>query len=112
MSTREATPIYHSFTNNHARFTFGERKICSAISRSQNCNDCSSIDHVLSVLNSFMKNIKLTFEEEKDKSTVFFDVLILTNDSYIETKVYRKLTHHDVYLHWNSLSPNSRKEEP
>ena len=51
------------------------------------------------------------FEEEKDKSTVFFDVLILTNNSYIETKVYRKLTHHDVYLHWNSFSPNSWKEE-
>ena len=51
----------------------------------------SSIDYVLSVLNSSVhKNIKFTFEEEKDNKISFLDVLILTNNDSIETTVYRK----------------------
>ena len=69
----------------------------------------SSIDDVLSVLNSFHKNIKFSFEEEKDNKISFLDVLYLRNGSSIETTVYRKFTHNDVYLHWNSFSPNSGK---
>ena len=69
----------------------------------------SSINYVLSVLNSFHKNIKFTFEEEKDHKISFLDVLILRNGNSIETTVYRKLTHNDVYSHWNSFSPNGWK---
>ena len=69
----------------------------------------SSIDYVLSVLSSFHKSIKFTFEEDKDNKILFLDVLILRNGSSIETTVYRKFTHNDVYLHWNSFSPNSGK---
>ena len=47
----------------------------------------SSIDYVLSVLNSFHKNIKFTFEEEKNGS----------------------FTHNDVNLHRDSFSRNSWK---
>ena len=49
------------------------------------------------------------FEEEKDNRISFLDVLILRNGSSIETTVCRKLTHNDVYLHWDSFSPNSWK---
>ena len=69
----------------------------------------SPIDDVLSVLNSFHKNIKFSFEEEKDNKISFLDVLYLRNGSSIETTVYRKFTHNDVYLNWNSFSPNSGK---
>ena len=69
----------------------------------------SSINYVLPVLNFFHKNIKFTFEEEKDNKISFLDVLILRNCNSIETRVYRKFTHNDVYLHWNSISPNSCK---
>ena len=70
----------------------------------------SSIDYVLSVLNSFHKNIKFSFEEEKDDKISFLDVLILRNGSTIETTVYHKFTH-NVYLQWDSFSPNSWKIE-
>ena len=63
---------------------------------------------MLSVLNSFHKNIKFTFEEEKDNKTSFLDVLILRNGSSIETTVHHNFTR-DVYLHWDSFSPNSWK---
>ena len=53
----------------------------------------SSIDYVLSELNTFHKNIKFTFKEEKDNKISFLDVLILRNGSSIETTFYRKLTH-------------------
>ena len=68
----------------------------------------SYIDYVLSILNSFHKNMKFTFEEEKDKIS-FLDVLILRNGSSIETTVYRKFAHNDVYIHSDSFSPNSWK---
>ena len=68
----------------------------------------SSIDYVLSVLDSFHKNIKFTFEEEKDKIS-FSDVLILRNGSSIKTTVYSEFTYNGVYLHCDSFSPNSWK---
>ena len=59
----------------------------------------SSIDYVLSVLNSFHENIKLTFEEEKYIKISFLDISIPRYGSSIEVIVYRKFTHNDVYLH-------------
>ena len=59
----------------------------------------SSINYVLSELNSFHKNINFTFEEEKDNKISFLDVLILRNGNSIETTVYGKFTYNDVYLH-------------
>ena len=69
----------------------------------------SSINYLLSLLKSFHKNIKFTFEEEKYNKISFLDVLILRNGNSIETTVYHKFTHNDVCLHWNLFSPNSRK---
>ena len=67
------------------------------------------IDYILSVLNSFQKSIKFTFKEDKDNEILFLGVLILRNGSSIETTFYRKLTHYDIYLHWNSFSPSNWK---
>ena len=53
--------------------------------------------------------MKFTFEEEKDNKISFLDVLILRNGSSIETTVYRKFAHNDVYIHSDSFSTNSRK---
>ena len=33
--------------------------------------------------------------------------MIFRNGSSIKTTVYRKLSHNDVYLHWDSFSPNN-----
>ena len=68
----------------------------------------SSIDQILSILNSFNKNIKFTFEVEVDNKISFLDVLILKNGGSIEPTFYHKFTHKDVYLHCDSFSPNSR----
>ena len=61
------------------------------------------------VLNSFHKSGKLTFKKEKCNKGWYLYVLILRNDSPIEATVCCKLTHNDVYLHWNSFSSNSWK---
>ena len=65
----------------------------------------NSLNYVLSLLNSFHKNIKFTFKEEKDNKISFLDVLILRNGNSIETTVYRIFIHN--YLYWNSFSLNS-----
>ena len=36
-----------------------------------------SVEHVLSVLNSFHKNIKFTYEEEQNNTLPFFDLLFI-----------------------------------
>ena len=51
-----------------------------------------SIDYVPSPLNSFHRNIKFTFEEEKDNKISFLDVLIIRNGSSTETTVNLRLT--------------------
>ena len=70
----------------------------------------SSIDLVLSVLNSLNKNIKFTFEERKDNKISFLDFLILRNGSSIETTVYHKFTN-KVYLHVFTKQLESRNLE-
>ena len=68
-----------------------------------------SIDYVPSPLNSFHRNIKFTFEEEKDNKISFLDVLIIRNGSSTETTVNLRLTRNNIYLHWDWFSPNSWK---
>ena len=58
---------------------------------------------MLFVLDSFHKNIKFIFKEEKDNKNSFLYVLILRNSSSIETTFYRKLTDNDIYLRWGSF---------
>ena len=68
-----------------------------------------SVEYVLSVLNSFHKNIKFTYEEEQNNTLRFLDVLFIRDGEKLYTTVYRKDTHNDLYIHWNSFIPISWK---
>ena len=70
---------------------------------------CGSEEYILNVLNSFSTKIQFTYEEEVDGKLSFLDVLLVRNQSDIQTKVYRKKTNTDLYLHWKSFAPISWK---
>ena len=67
-----------------------------------------SIEHVLPVLNSFHKNIKFLYEKKQNNS-LFFDVLLIRDGENLNTTVYGKDTHNDLYIQWNSFTPISWK---
>ena len=69
--------------------------------------DC--IENVLNTLNSFHANISFTYEQECDSMISFLEVLIMSKNYTIETTVYRKQTHNDIYLHWESFTPEAWK---
>ena len=60
-------------------------------------------------MNHFHKNVKFTFEEEIHGKIPFLDILLVRNNHYINTTVYRKKTNTNIYLNWNSFGPNSWK---
>ena len=64
----------------------------------------SQIDNFLQHLNSLDQHIQFTKEEARpDGSMPFLDVLITPReDGSLETTVYRKPTHTDLYLQWES----------
>ena len=66
-----------------------------------------SVEYVLSVLNSFHKNIKFTYEEEQNNKLPFSDILLIRDGENFNTTVCRIDIHHDLYLHWNSFTPIS-----
>ena len=53
------------------------------------------IEYVLSVLETFRPNIKLTYEKEVNNTPPFLDVLFIRNSDHIYTNVYRKETNTD-----------------
>jgi hypothetical protein len=65
------------------------------------------LDHI----NSLHPSIKFTFEVQKDDKTIpFLDVLFtIHDDGSLGHKVYRKPTHTDRYLHYNSFHHPSIK---
>ena len=63
----------------------------------------------MSVLNSFHDNIKFTYEQENNNRLPFLDILFIGDDEKINTTVFRKDTHNDLYLHWKSFFPISWK---
>ena len=64
----------------------------------------------LSHLNSITQHIKFTVEEESEGSIAFLDTKITRNtDGSIKTSIYRKATHTDKYLHFNSHHPLQHK---
>ena len=64
----------------------------------------SQIDNFLQHLNSIDQNIKFTKEDSRpDGSMPFLDILITPEqDGSLKTTVYRKPTHTDLYLQWDS----------
>ena len=69
-----------------------------------------SIEYVLSLLNSFHHNTKSTYEQENNNRLPFLDVLFIRDYQKINTTVFRKGTHNDLYLHWELFSPISWKQ--
>ena len=61
-------------------------------------------DSLLQHLNSIVDNIKFTCEESRDDGSIpFLDILIIPgSEGKLETTVYRKPTHTDLYLQWDS----------
>ena len=71
--------------------------------------DC--IENIQKTLNYFHANISFTYEQECDSMISFLDVLIMRKNNTIETTVYRKQTHNDFYLHWDSFTSEAWKRE-
>ena len=69
----------------------------------------TSISCVLTVLNSFHKNIEFTYEMEENGKIEFLDVLTIRHNDTLKTTAYRKKTHSGVYLHWKSSAPPTWK---
>ena len=65
--------------------------------------DC--IENVLNTLNPFHANISVTYEQECDGMISFLYVLVVKKNNTIETTIYRKQTHNDIYLNWESFTP-------
>lgn len=61
-------------------------------------------------LNSQHPNIKFTLEQEKDQKIAFLDTLIVRNNNKIKVQIYRKPTHTDQYLDFNSNHQLAAKE--
>ena len=70
-------------------------------------NGCQ--EFVLSCLNSFHNSIQFTYEIEKENEISILDILIIPSGQKIETRVYRKSTNTDIYIHWNSYAASSWK---
>lgn len=61
-------------------------------------------------LKSIDPEIHFTFESEVDNSLAFLDTkTIRTGDSSLKIKIYRKLTHTDQDLNWQSNHPVQHK---
>ena len=69
-----------------------------------------SLEHILSTLNNFHDNIKFTYETQCNNMISFLDVLIVRNNNTFDTAVFRKSTHTDLYINWNSYSPEIWKK--
>ena len=62
----------------------------------------SELTSFLEHLNSLRPSIQFTCEVEEGGKLPFLDVQSVRNGSSLETSVYRKKTHTDRYLHYNS----------
>ena len=68
------------------------------------------IENVLTILNSYHKDIKFTHEVEENAELPFLDVMLhREQNNKLRLKVYRKKTCSNIYLHWKSFAPTSWK---
>ena len=66
---------------------------------------CKSEDYVLSILNNFQQRIQFKYDLEHLGKINFLDVQLIRNEEQLDTKVYRKQTSTDKYIHWNAFAP-------
>ena len=78
---------------------FVDDTICFAKMDSLNC--------ILLTINSFHKNIKFTIEIEQNSMILFLYVLLLRTPQKIHATVYRKNTNTNLFIDWNSFTPNN-----
>ena len=72
--------------------------------------DCDDVGGFCEHLNSIEPSINFTFELEQDHKLPFLDVEIFHHsNSSLSTKVYRKTTHMDKYLQFDSHHPLAHK---
>ena len=72
--------------------------------------DRENVDDFLQHPNNQQPSIHLTMETEEDNKLAFLDTAVLREpDSRLTTSVYRKPTHTDQYLAYNSHHPQSVK---
>lgn len=72
--------------------------------------DVNDANKIKDSLNSYNPQIQFTIETEENNEIAFLDILIKrTDEGNIETKVYRKKTHTDRYLNFNSFPHKSQK---
>ena len=99
---------------------FEERAITSAIYKPKIWNryvddtftilDQDQVDGFLQHLNNQQPTIRFTMETEKDNSIPFLDTSVIRNSNgLLTTSVYRKPTHTDQYLAYDSHHPQSVK---
>ena len=60
-------------------------------------------------INSIRPSIQFIMEIEEDRKIPFLDVLVVKDSGRIRTEVYRKPTHTDRYLHYQSYHPQHIK---
>ena len=72
--------------------------------------DRENVDDFLQHLNNQQPSIRFTMETEKDNKLAFLDTAVLREpDGRLTTSAYRKPTHTDQYLTYDSHHPQSEK---
>ncbi|XP_072414136.1 uncharacterized protein [Chiloscyllium punctatum] len=70
----------------------------------------TEIENTHQIINATLTGIRFTREEEKDNQLPFLDVMVQrTPNGEFTTKVYRKATHTDQVLNYESNHPNTHK---
>ena len=72
-------------------------------------NDEESLDRFLESLNSQEDSIKFTLEKSQNDCIPFLDVYVVKTNNGFETKVFRKSTHTNSYIHYFSGHSNDIK---
>ena len=76
------------------------------ISQNLQENTCARVSFLIKLQASTIAS-----ENENNNQLPFLDVLFNRNGTHLDTTVYRKDTHIDLYLHWDAFTPISWKRK-